>query len=260
MRRLIIRPGAIGDCILALPAMECLKAAYTEVWVPSPIVPLIQFAHRVRAIPSTGVDLIGIPGRDAPMHFLEDFGQIDSWYGTNRDEFRAAVTHLPFRFHPALPPPGSRLHAADFFAAQVGAPTPALPQIDVAPRKTNEILIHPFSGGRRKNWPLHRFQALAQLLPGPVRFCAGPEEPLPGALRIDNLYELAAHLAGSRLYIGNDSGITHLAAAAGAKTLAIFGPTHPAVWAPRGPNVSIVHGPLESLTVESVLRAVASLF
>ena len=50
MRRLLIRPGAIGDVIVSLPALEFLKAEYTEVWVPSPLVPLIQFADKVVSI------------------------------------------------------------------------------------------------------------------------------------------------------------------------------------------------------------------
>lgn len=64
--------------------------------------------------------------------------------------------------------------------------------------------------------------------------------PLPGAVRIDDLYLLACWLARARLYIGNDSGITHLAAAVGTPVLALFGPTDPAVWAPRGPHVRVV--------------------
>jgi len=58
-------------------------------------------------------------------------------------------------------------------------------------------------------------------------------------VRLDNLYELACWLARARLYIGNDSGITHLAAAVATPVLALFGPTDPSVWAPRGPNVRI---------------------
>ena len=47
MKRLLIRPGGIGDVIVSLPALEFLKADYTEVWVPSAVVPLIQFADKV---------------------------------------------------------------------------------------------------------------------------------------------------------------------------------------------------------------------
>jgi ADP-heptose:LPS heptosyltransferase len=74
----------------------------------------------------------------------------------------------------------------------------------------------------------------------PVRWCGGPDDPaLEGAVHLDDLYELAGWLARARLYIGNDSGITHLAAAVGTPVLALFGPTDPAVWGPRGRNVRI---------------------
>jgi ADP-heptose:LPS heptosyltransferase len=53
---------------------------------------------------------------------------------------------------------------------------------------------------------------------------------------------MARELAAARLYIGNDSGVTHLAAAIGCKTVAVFGPTDPKVWAPRGPNMTAVQG------------------
>jgi ADP-heptose:LPS heptosyltransferase len=73
-----------------------------------------------------------------------------------------------------------------------------------------------------------------------VHWCAGAEDPpLPGAVRIDDLYALACWLARARLYIGNDSGITHLAAAVGTPVLALFGPSNPAIWAPRGANVRV---------------------
>ncbi|PYT14112.1 MAG: hypothetical protein DMG59_18225, partial [Acidobacteria bacterium] len=60
MRRLLIRPGAIGDCILSLPALEAARAGYTEVWAPRPVLSLIRFADRTRAIADTGLDLIGV--------------------------------------------------------------------------------------------------------------------------------------------------------------------------------------------------------
>ena len=74
----------------------------------------------------------------------------------------------------------------------------------------------------------------------PVRWCAGEDDPpLPDAVRIADLYDLACWLAKARLYIGNDSGITHLAAAVGTPVLALFGPTDPEVWAPRGQHVRV---------------------
>ncbi len=58
MKRLLIRPGAIGDVIVSLPALEYLKADYTEVWVPTPTVPLIQFADKVQSIASSRIDML----------------------------------------------------------------------------------------------------------------------------------------------------------------------------------------------------------
>jgi len=97
---------------------------------------------------------------------------------------------------------------------------------------------------------------LAVRIAMPVRWSAGPEENLEGAVRIANLYELAGWLRSARVYIGNDSGITHLAAAAGAPVVAIFGPTDPAVWAPRGDRVQLVAGKLDEISVGQVLDAV----
>jgi len=222
--------------------MEYLRAEYTEVWVPSGIVPLIRFAE-AQALSSTGIDLLGLPGVDPPAELiarLRQFDSIVSWYGSNREEFRA---QLPFQFLAALPDPGAKIHAADFFLRQAGGDARAEPRIRCKQREREDFaVIHPFSGGARKNWPLARFRELAARLALPVRWCAGPEETLENAVRIENLYELAFWLASARVYIGNDSGITHLAAAVGTPVVAIFGATDPAVWAPRGERVRVVSG------------------
>ena len=97
---------------------------------------------------------------------------------------------------------------------------------------------------------------MAARLSIPVRWCAGPEEAIEDAVRFDNLYELACWLASARVYIGNDSGITHLAAAVGTPVVAIFGPTDPTVWAPRGERVSVLSGKLEEITIDPVLALV----
>ena len=146
---------------------------------------------------------------------LHNFNSIVSWYGANRPEFRAAVQGLPFEFLRAIPPDDCGMHAADFFAAQVGLPGPAVPHIDCPRHDGGFAVIHPFSGSAKKCWPLERYRELARRLDMPVRWCAGPEETLADAVRIDDLYELAGWLATARVYIGNDSGITHLAAAVG---------------------------------------------
>ena len=258
MRRLLIRPGAIGDCILSLPAMEFLKTDYTEVWVPRPVVPLIRFADRVRAIADTGLDWIGVRGAPRPLiEELRSFDEIVSWYGSNREEFREAVRveRLSFRFLRALPPANSKEHAADFLLREAGGRGTAIPRIPCSCEPGEFAVIHPFSGSARKNWPLERFRELAARLSMPVEWCAGPEEELADAVRFDDLYQLACRVAGARIYFGNDSGITHLAAAVGTPVIAIFGPTDPAVWGPRGEDVRVVDGEIGEITVERVLGA-----
>src|ERR1019366_8438296 len=93
-----------------------------------------------------------------------------------------------------------------------------IPRIHCDVSRENFAAIHPFSGSPKKNWPLEKFQALARKRQRamPVRWCAGPEDPpLKGCVQIADLYELARWLASAHLYIGNDSGIKHLAAAVG---------------------------------------------
>ena len=249
MRRLVIRPGAIGDLIVSLPAIASLAADWLEVWTATRTVPLVRFASRVRAIPSTGLDLLGVTEPPAGLvETLRQFDSIVSWYGANRPEFREAVAALglPFTFLPALPAETAAVHATDFYLQQVRGlatrATDAIPRIECPVERAAYMVIHPFSGSARKNWPLEKYRALAGKLQRvmPVRWCSGVDDPpLEGAVRIDDLYELACWLANARLYIGNDSGITHLAAAVGTPVLALFGPTSPEIWAPRGPHVRV---------------------
>ncbi len=260
MRRLIIRPGAIGDCILCFPALQYLRTEYTELWISSPVVPLVDFTDTVRPLASTGLDLVGVGDLEIPAHLeqaIRSFDSIVSWYGANRPPFREALASfgVPCDFYTALPPADFSGHVIDFFAQQVGAPLGLVPRVNIQTVASRDsVVIHPFSGSARKNWPLSSYVELAKLLPLKVEWTCGPEEQLPGAMRFGNLAELAAWLARARLYIGNDSGITHLAAAVGGPTIAIFGPSSPDMWAPRGKNVVVLHSkPLDALSVREVV-------
>ena len=120
------------------------------------------------------------------------------------------------------------------------------------------IAIHPGSGSPRKNWPAENWAALGQWLhrhaPQARLLLIGGEADaaqiatvrasLRGAhvLLAQNLPlpHLAAVLQRCRLFLGHDSGISHLAAAVGTPCVLLFGPTDPAVWAPANPGVKIV--------------------
>jgi glycosyl transferase family 9 (putative heptosyltransferase) len=132
------------------------------------------------------------------------------------------------------------------------------------------LAIHPGSGSPRKSWPPDRFAALVEasspdrswlLVEGPADAeAAAPLARRPGAVRARGLdaRALGAVLSCAGLFVGHDSGVSHLAASWGAPTLALFGPTDPAVWAPVGPRVRVVRAPegrIETLSVEAVLSA-----
>ncbi len=120
--------------------------------------------------------------------------------------------------------------------------------------------IHPGASSERKRWAAPDYAALAMLLQrecgARLLLCEGQldtaavDEVLTAApelrarrVRVGNLRCLAAVLGRCDLYVGNDSGITHLAAAAGAPTVAIFQATDPRRWAPRGPRVRLLKRP-----------------
>lgn len=266
MRRLLIRHGALGDTVVWLPAAEHLLTLNGggEIWCAGANRDLVAHMARSRAIEGSGLDLLELPGAAVPealIDRLKSFDEIVSWYGTARAEFRDALARLglPARFLPALPGHASRVHAVDFYLEQVGAAPGAIPRIPATPVDGGYAVIHPFSGSVKKNWPLEHFQETARLL-GPhleVKWCAGPEEPLDGAHRFHRLADLASFLAGASVYIGNDSGPSHLAAAVGAPVVALFGPTDPRVWAPRGraPVVTLPFDASPSAVADAALRA-----
>jgi ADP-heptose:LPS heptosyltransferase len=188
------------------------------------------------------------------------------------------------------PHPEPRQHASRWLAEPVrrlgGDPAPQPPTllfsadehrraVAVAPSLAPGFLaVHPGSGSATKNWPAERFAALVQahgsgrrwlLVIGPAdEDAAAPLRGLPGAVPLGNVpvRVLGALLARAGLYVGNDSGVSHLAAAAGAPTLALFGPTDPAVWGPVGPLVETVRSPdkkMEGLALAVVDDAVSRL-
>ncbi|HTM08110.1 MAG TPA: glycosyltransferase family 9 protein, partial [Verrucomicrobiae bacterium] len=113
------------------------------------------------------------------------------------------------------------------------------------------LLVAPGSGAPEKNWPREFFRDIVQWWQwsssGQVVVVLGPAEDGDHAFWSEcaavarglSLARLAALISLSDGYLGNDSGVTQLAAAVGATTLALFGPTDPAVWAPRRPRVSV---------------------
>ncbi len=192
------------------------------------------------------------------------------------------------------PPAGGEGHASDHLVSvlrgRIEVPARAVPRLRVpgdlrerARKLLRErgleagrfLALHPGSGSPRKSWPAARFAGLARLarreLGLGIAVLLGPAEE-EGAKGFLDAFEpvadacfdrpplesLAGLLSGCAAYVGNDSGVTHLAAAVGAPTVAVFGPTDPAVWGPRGGNARVVRdrsGKLGSVRVDQALEA-----
>ncbi len=130
------------------------------------------------------------------------------------------------------------------------------------------LLMLAGSGSPNKNWPAKRFAELARLLPGGRRAAVllGPAESglgeffrAQGLSVVEGLeLEVAAALARLALrFVGNDSGISKLAAAAGAPGVVLFGPTDARRWRPLGEVEVLARQPLEELQATEVAQALA---
>ncbi|MER3445821.1 MAG: hypothetical protein C4291_02825 [Candidatus Dadabacteria bacterium] len=170
-------------------------------------------------------------------------------------------------------PRGESHHAADYTALilrkiGINVNPPLFPKIHLSREDLNFssqflfpfmeyqplVAIHPRTFGP-KGWAIERFINIAtwieNTLNGKSIWIIGPAEeenitliksnlPSSPVLQFYSLPKIAAVLRSSHLYFGCDTGISHLAAAAGARVLALFGPTNPRVWCPRGENVWII--------------------
>ena len=177
-----------------------------------------------------------------------------------------------------FPEPDIQLAVADYQCGQLqelGIPAMPPPEPMIAPSQQDVleasdfvsrnlesgnrlVLLHPGSGGKNKLWtPTGWLRIIHQLSAQPeLRFALlqGPADTqivqhLHSQLESNSLIQvknwrlgrLTALMSNTALFVGNDSGITHLAAACGAPTIALFGHTDPRIWGPRGPRVGIVH-------------------
>lgn len=139
--------------------------------------------------------------------------------------------------------------------------------------KGRPVVVHPGSGRLANTWPVERFMDIVRRLQvqgqdvvlvlgeADAEIAATLMREMPDLPRLQHLtlLELAATLTESARFLGNDSGITHLAAAVGVPVIALFGPSEAGTWAPRGRGgVRVLNAPegeLERLTAETVWAA-----
>ena len=286
MRILVLRGGAVGDFLVTLPMLQLLRARW-----PAARIELVGNA-RVAALAVRAGHLDAVhsqdEGRWSALHaapplpaalreWLAPFDLVISFWHDAED---AVARHFPVRpgqdflsgsATPTVAPAARHfcdaLRPLGLFAADFGARLPVR-----APSKRTRIAMHPGSGSPRKNWRADRWRELADRVDAPVLVVLGPAEQ--ERAEIDRAFPagsdrvavsrglplgaLADQLAACRLFVGNDSGLSHLAAAVGTPCVLLFGPTDPAMWAPPGDQVRVIRrgDDLDAISVDEVLAAV----
>jgi ADP-heptose:LPS heptosyltransferase len=269
-RLVVIFPGALGDLLLALPALRLLRArhhtARCTLALTSALRPLVAgtgLADESVALEDKAA--AGLFGGDRLPPWLEERPVVYSWLGAGDDTMRARLARAAcattfLRVERGAGP----VHAAVAYARALGfgegmaalaagarlAPPPSAAAERLAGRLPGPVLVaHPGAGARGKRWDGAGLVQVAQWWRssgGSVVTVAGPAEaedaPLLGAPEARDwpLPDVAALLARAALYLGNDSGISHLAGAVDAPGVVLFGPTDPRRWRPLGRRLVVL--------------------
>lgn len=297
-RFLVIRGGAIGDFILTLPAMALLRnsGAQLEVMSYRRVLGLVHqrfYAEDTRCI--EGAELAScfnprsVISSELQNYFLR-FDQIISYLYDPDELFASTLRRLGVRsllsispiLHEQSPAALQLLGSLDsekpreqFLHCQLQLSEEDHRRAKEVFPESVDVVIHPGSGSSSKNWPLNYWISVFEHLQASglrVAFCGGEvEEEIQGRLqslsRFPLLWNLpleilAACLQKIRLFLGHDSGISHLASVAGTRSLLLFGPTNAKVWAPLHPHTHVLCAPqgnLLELLPEEVLQRVEEL-
>lgn len=289
---MVLFPGALGDFICFLPALECLaERAEIDLLARTEFSDLVPARVRVTSLERYEIARLFVPDaaqEERLQAFFSPYQRIYSWTGSRQPDFvrqlellcGGKATFFPFR------PPPARMHVADYYLSCVGRRHAGTSLLSVPLRSEalawsdrffkdrglegeRILVLAPGSGAREKNWPAEfykvveewwerRFAAEAIFLLGPVEEERGViDTPMGHAQVISglDLAKVAALLVRCALYLGNDSGVTHLAAALGVETVALFGPSDPVQWAPQGRRVTVINLGVEcSPCFDSVMK------
>jgi heptosyltransferase-3 len=297
MRILFVTSTRLGDAVLSTGLLDHLLRAHPEARFTIACGPVARgvFAHMPRL-----ERLIEVRKRRFSLHWLLLWAQV---VGTRWDlvvDLRASALAwmVPARRR-AIGKGGRRAgHRLGHLGAVLGLDPPPLPVAWTTPEQDAQaaallpdgkwLVLGPTANWAGKVWPADRFVATARALtapgavlagariaviagPGPVeRAMAAPVlGALPGALDLIGNLDVpasAAVLRRAALYIGNDSGLMHLGAAAGAPVVGVFGTTDAREYAPAGPRAVAVSadGPqgataMERLAPDAVVQAATRL-
>ena len=274
---LVLRGGALGDFIVTLPAVAALRRRWPDARIELAgnatagqlarsrgLLDAVHSQHEARwgALYAHAT----LPGEFAA--WLTEFDLIlNFWPDPEAELSRRFPLRAGQRFITAAALPQRSPAAAHYCAPlrELGVEVDDFCFQLTSPHATELIAVHPGSGSPSKNWPAEKWRALIAMLPGPVCVILGEAEadrwrdfPLPSTAELavkQPLEALVEKLAACRLFLGHDSGISHLAAACGVPSLLLFGPTEPAIWAPPTPRTRTLSSSPSTAAIRAAITA-----
>lgn len=280
-RFLLIRLRSLGDCVLTTPAIRLLKE-----WRPQSEIGVVV-EDRFREIYAGNPDISAIlPPVLAKIRQFEPTITINLHGGTRSvvltaasgARWRAGFAHFrPSWIYNVRIPRAQEIlgvsrtvHTAEHVAAAMfylGVPKQEIPRAQLFASSSSPrpyAVIHPFASAEEKRWPASRFSAVAAHLEMEPVFVGAPSDDFTPFARFacqrGSLAQTKQLLSGAALFIGNDSGPAHMAAAFGIPSVVLFGPSDEVVWAPWKTDSQVLKRvPLTDLKVEEVMNAISRL-
>jgi heptosyltransferase-3 len=272
----VIRLRSLGDCVLSTPALALLKQHRPDLKLSVIVEP--RFADIFSGNPDvdelrdsmTRADLvINLHGGTRSMILT----------ALSRAKLRAGFAHHRYSFVYSNKIPTAqqilgiarRVHTAEHLASAMfwlGVPQQPIPRAklfaDPPPTRRPYAVIHPFAARPDKTWPADRFIEVARQLPLDPIFLAGPTDDVTPFKNFETSREplkiTKSLISGASLFIGNDSGPAHIAAAFGIPVVVLFGPSDPVTWSPWQTESQVLTAPaIAGISIDQVITAIESL-
>lgn len=279
-RTLVLFPGSLGDFLCFLPALAVISHSISKGMLKVAVrEELCEPVRRLRFVGSVSsldnqlfaqlFSLSTVVGEEV-SRFFSDVTEVYSWFGHLHPEMKVNLDLLvPGRVRSWAFFRGQEdCHASTYYLHCVGSNERRCPFLLLGEEErewrghywkrwdgqpsSRVLVMHPGSGGQKKRWAQEGFAQVArwwrEYKRGEVLILLGPAEEQEedrwqqvGKVEKNlSLWQVAALLSRADLYIGNDSGISHLAGAVGARGVIMFGPTDPQQWRPLGGDLSVV--------------------
>lgn len=281
----VIRLRSLGDCVLTTPAISLLKQFRPDlkigVVVEDSFAPIFEGNPDIETLLAPKISQIGRFRPDLALNFHGGSTSVRLTVAS-KARFRAGFQH--FRFKPIynIHIPRSqeilnvdrKVHTAEHLASAMfflGVPAGPIPRARLFAAKRNRprahAVLHPMASAPDKIWPHSNFLTLADHLERSLGlepiFISGPGESLQAfsqhlCFAGASLEEIKSLLAGASLFVGNDSGPAHMAAAFGLPVIVFFGSSDADVWRPWQTESVVLksEGGIQSILVAEAVQAV----